>query len=137
MIYCIRIILLGVLAFFISVTVSGKTASCDITLPSEAIEEYSIDEDSYLLSSDMFYAGRTLSYLLKSRRINASAAFCLLNTLSKDNQNNKPILPAIITQHHFSCVPKFITGRFLYINPHSRIPHPKSYYIFALKKIII
>lgn len=139
MMYWVKIMLLGILTLVLSVNAYGKDCSNnDIEYnTSDLFEEYLYREDSHLVSSDEFYTGRTLNHLLKTRRINASAAFCLSNTTGNDFQNNKFILPVITIQHSFSYMPKFITGRFLYINPHSRVSHSKSYYIYTLEKIII
>lgn len=135
----IRILFLGIFSLLFSVNTYGKDSSHNNYLfnLSETEEERFCSEDSCILSSDLFYAGRTLNHLMKTRSINASAAFCLSNTSSNDYQNNKFILPVMTIQHHFICGPKVVTGKFLYINPHSRIPHSKNYYIFTLEKIII
>lgn len=136
--YWIKLILLGVLAFALSTSVHSKNASSiNIIEISDMEGEYSYNEDYILESSNICHAERTLNHLLKTRRIYASAAFCLSISSSKDNNNDKFVIPVINIQNNTTCLPKFITEGPDYINSHSKIIHSKSYYIFTLEKIII
>ena len=137
MMYWVKLILLGALAFVLTASANCKNASYDVSYISDTEEKYCYDEDSFLENSNVCHAERTLNYLLQTRKIYASAAFCLSISSSKDNNNDKFVVPVINIQNNTTCIPRFITGSLSYINSHSRIIHSKSYYIFTLEKIII
>ncbi|MDY3267027.1 MAG: hypothetical protein SOX26_05805 [Phocaeicola sp.] len=132
--YWLKVVLIFIFTLCVSQGTSGNIVSENEDQHIICTSFLNENENTF---EEIDFANITINHLLKSIHTDIPAIFCIANTYSKDNQDNKTLLPVITVQHRGVKSIQYITGRNHYLNSHSKIIHSKSYYIYTLEKILI
>lgn len=140
MIYWLRIIFVTLLSLFVLQGISEDVASaCNTNICTGNILSTNNEKNlSFEESSSDNYLIRTINHILKSRYADLSIPVCIIYSSSKDNNDNKSILPLIggvQKNNSINNLYRFESG--CYSNSQNLIHSPKDYYIYTLEKIII